>query len=60
MDESGVFPGRGWVDGNSAVSFTSYHENRITRGNANKLDDIMVRPGQTTTVNVSLRTQDEP
>ena len=47
VDESGVFPGRGGIEGNTAFSFTSYHEHRLTRGNANKLDDIMVRPGQT-------------
>ncbi len=46
VDESGYFPGRGGIDGNTAFSFTSYGENRITRGNNNKADDIMVRPGQ--------------
>jgi uncharacterized repeat protein (TIGR01451 family) len=47
VDESGYFPGRGGIEGNTAFSFTAYGENRITRGNNNKADDIMVRPGQT-------------
>jgi uncharacterized repeat protein (TIGR01451 family) len=47
VDESGVFPGRGGIEGNTAFSFTSYHEHRLTRGNATKADDIMIRPGQT-------------
>jgi uncharacterized repeat protein (TIGR01451 family) len=48
VDESGVFPGRGYKVGTKqAVSYTSYHENRLTRGNANAADDVMVRPGQT-------------
>lgn len=47
VDESGCLPGRGWVEGNTATSYTSYGEDRISRGNANKADDIMVRPGQT-------------
>ena len=47
VDESGYFPGRGGIEGNTAFSFTSYHEHRLTRGNTNKQDDVMVRPGQT-------------
>ncbi len=47
VDESGCLPGRGWVEGNNAVSYTSHGEHRIDRGNANKADDIMIRPGQT-------------
>ena len=47
VDESGYLPGRGGIDGNTAWSFTCYGEQRITRGNANKADDIMLRPGQT-------------
>ncbi|HZZ77550.1 MAG TPA: hypothetical protein VFE62_03470 [Gemmataceae bacterium] len=47
VDEAGCLPGRGGVEGNSAWSFTAHDENRISRGNANKADDIMVRPGQT-------------
>ena len=36
VDESGIFPGRGYkVDNKYAVSYTSYKEHRITRGNAN-------------------------
>jgi hypothetical protein len=46
VDESGYMPGRGGIDGNTAYSFTSHGEQRITRGNNNKADDIMVRPGQ--------------
>ncbi len=33
VDESGYLPGRGWVEGNTATSYTSYGEDRITRGN---------------------------
>jgi uncharacterized repeat protein (TIGR01451 family) len=47
VDERGCLPGRGDVLGNTAYSFTGHKEDRITRGNGNKLDDIMVRPGQT-------------
>ena len=48
VDESGFFPGRGYkVDNRYAVSYTDYHEHRITRGNANPNDDFVIRPGQT-------------
>jgi uncharacterized repeat protein (TIGR01451 family) len=48
VDESGLFPGRGYkVDNKYAVSYTAYHEHRITRGNANPNDDFVIRPGQT-------------
>jgi uncharacterized repeat protein (TIGR01451 family) len=48
VDESGVFPGRGYkVDNKYAVSYTSYKEHRITRGNQNPSDDFVIRPGQT-------------
>ena len=48
VDESGIFPGRGYkVDNKYAVSYTSYKEHRITRGNANPNDDFVIRPGQT-------------
>jgi uncharacterized repeat protein (TIGR01451 family) len=48
VDESGYFPGRGYkVDNKYAVSYTSYKEHRITRGNANPNDDFVIRPGQT-------------
>ena len=47
VDESGYLPGRGGIEGNTAFSFTSHGEHRISRGNANKADDLMVRPGQT-------------
>jgi uncharacterized repeat protein (TIGR01451 family) len=46
VDESGVFPGRGGILGNRGFSYTSYGEHRLSRGNASKLDDVMVRPGQ--------------
>jgi uncharacterized repeat protein (TIGR01451 family) len=47
-NEDGVMPGRGYPDGSRrAVTYTEYHEHRLTRGNANTADDIMVRPGQT-------------
>jgi uncharacterized repeat protein (TIGR01451 family) len=47
VDESGIFPGRGYkVDNRYAVSYTNYHEHRITRGNVNPNDDFVVRPGQ--------------
>jgi len=48
VDESGIFPGRGYkVDNKYAVSYTSYKEHRISRGNANPNDDFVIRPGQT-------------
>src|SRR5437879_6227983 len=48
VDESGIFPGRGYkVDNKYAVSYTSYKEHRITRGNQNPNDDFVIRPGQT-------------
>lgn len=48
VDESGVFPGRGYKTSNKhAVSYTSCGEHRINRGNGNNADDFMVRPGQT-------------
>src|SRR5260370_30861910 len=48
VDESGVFPGRGYkVDNKYAVSYTDYHEHRITRGNVDPNDDFVIRPGQT-------------
>jgi uncharacterized repeat protein (TIGR01451 family) len=48
VDESGVFPGRGYkVDNKYAVSYTDYHEHLITRGNTDANDDFMIRPGQT-------------
>src|SRR5260370_19987647 len=48
VDESGVFPGRGYkLDNKYAVSYTNYCEHRITRGNVDPNDDFVVRPGQT-------------
>jgi uncharacterized repeat protein (TIGR01451 family) len=48
VDESGYFPGRGYkVDNKYAVSYTSYKEQRFTRGNNDPNDDFMIRPGQT-------------
>jgi uncharacterized repeat protein (TIGR01451 family) len=48
VDESGCFPGRGHkVDSKYAVSYTNYHEHRITRGTPDPADDFVVRPGQT-------------
>jgi uncharacterized repeat protein (TIGR01451 family) len=48
VDESGFGPGRGYkVDNKYAVSYTSYGEHTITRGNANKNDDFTIRSGQT-------------
>jgi uncharacterized repeat protein (TIGR01451 family) len=48
VDESGVFPGRGYkLDNKYAVSYTDYCEHRLTRGNVNPGDDFIVRPGQT-------------
>jgi len=46
VDESGYLNGRGGVEGNTGFSFTNYGEHRLSRGNANKADDIMIRPGQ--------------
>ncbi len=46
VDESGWTPGRGWVEGNRATSFTARDSNRINRGNVDKNDDAMIRPGQ--------------
>ena len=47
VDERGYLPGRGGEFGSYAFSYTGHGEDRISRGNPNKLDDIMVRPGQT-------------
>ena len=48
VDESGVFPGRGYlVDDEYAVSYTSYKERRLTLGNDDPNDDVVIRPGQT-------------
>lgn len=48
VDESGLFPGRGYlVDQNYAVSYTNYRNHTITRGSKDKRDDIPLRPGQT-------------
>jgi uncharacterized repeat protein (TIGR01451 family) len=48
VDSNGVVPGRGHpITDKYGVSYTRYHETRITRGNANAADDFMVRPGQT-------------
>jgi uncharacterized repeat protein (TIGR01451 family) len=46
VDESGVFPGRGGIQGNRGFSYTSYGEHRLSRGNKIPGDDVMVRPGQ--------------
>jgi uncharacterized repeat protein (TIGR01451 family) len=47
VDESGFFPGRGYkLDNRYAVSYTNYFEHRLTRGNVNPTDDLVVRPGQ--------------
>ncbi len=47
VDESGYLPGRGYkVDNKYAVSYTTYKEHRITRGNSNPNDDFVIRPGQ--------------
>lgn len=46
VDESGYLPGRGGIEGNRGFSYTSYGEDRLSRGNSNKADDIIVRPGQ--------------
>jgi uncharacterized repeat protein (TIGR01451 family) len=48
VDESGCFPGRGHkIDSKYAVSYTNYHEHRISRGTQDPSDDFVVRPGQT-------------
>jgi uncharacterized repeat protein (TIGR01451 family) len=48
VDEAGFFPGRGYkLDNKYAVSYTSYSEHTITRGNQNPNDDFTIRPGQT-------------
>lgn len=48
VDESGHLPGRGYkVDNRYAVSYTNYHNHRMTRGNLNPNDDFELRPGQT-------------
>ena len=46
VDESGILPGRGGIQGRRGVSYTDSHEHRLTRSTATKADDIMVRPGQ--------------
>ncbi|MSQ95747.1 MAG: DUF11 domain-containing protein [Gemmataceae bacterium] len=46
VDESGFMPGRGGIEGNTAFSYTSHGEHRLTRGNNNNADDVMIRPGQ--------------
>lgn len=48
VDESGYLSGRGYKTGDKhGVSYTSRNENRITRGDTNKQNDFMIRPGQT-------------
>jgi uncharacterized repeat protein (TIGR01451 family) len=47
VDESGVFPGRGYkVDNKYAVSYTDYFEHRICAHNGNPNDDFVIKPGQ--------------
>jgi hypothetical protein len=46
VDESGFLNGRGANDGTRGFSFTSIDEHRLTRGNTDKADDVMIRPGQ--------------
>ncbi|MCI0702410.1 MAG: hypothetical protein L0241_15110 [Planctomycetia bacterium] len=47
-DESGLFAGRGYKDGNKfAVTYTSYIPKTITRGNDDPKDDTSIEPGQT-------------
>jgi uncharacterized repeat protein (TIGR01451 family) len=59
VDESGLFPGRGYKTSNKhAVSYTDYHEHKITRGNSNPADDFTIRPGQTWCVITSAREGD--
>lgn len=48
VDEAGYLPGRGYKTSDKhGVSYTNHGENRITRGDENKLNDFMIRPGQT-------------
>jgi uncharacterized repeat protein (TIGR01451 family) len=48
VDSDGVVPGRGHlIDRQYGVSYTRWHDTRISRGNGNTADDFMVRPGQT-------------
>jgi uncharacterized repeat protein (TIGR01451 family) len=48
VDSDGIFPGRGHtITDKSGVTYTRYHEHRVTRGNTDANDDFMVRPGQT-------------
>jgi uncharacterized repeat protein (TIGR01451 family) len=47
VDEGGYAPGRGYkVDNHYAVSYTSYLEHHVTRGNDDPNDDFVIRPGQ--------------
>jgi uncharacterized repeat protein (TIGR01451 family) len=47
VDESGVFPGRGYkVDNHYAVSYTDYKEHCVSRGTGNPNDDFVIQPGQ--------------
>ncbi len=46
VDESGCANGRGGKEGNTGWSYTNWGEHRLSRGNNNKADDIMLRPGQ--------------
>jgi uncharacterized repeat protein (TIGR01451 family) len=48
VDESGWTAGRGYkVNNKYAVSYTSYREHEITRGNTDPRDDFTIAPGQT-------------
>ncbi|MEI7687301.1 MAG: DUF11 domain-containing protein, partial [Planctomycetota bacterium] len=48
VDESGYLSGRGYkTNDKHGVSYTSKHENRITRGDKQSQNDFMIRPGQT-------------
>src|SRR5208283_2979314 len=48
VNESGIWPGRGYkLDNKYGVSYTEYCEHRLTRGNVNPGDDLVIRPGQT-------------
>ena len=48
VNESGIWPGRGYkLDNKYGVSYTDYTEHRLTRGNVNPNDDLVIRPGQT-------------
>lgn len=48
VDENGYLPGRGYKTSDKhAVSYTNRHEHRINRGDTDKGNDFMVRPGQT-------------